>query len=67
MGMPARQREIQPLEMPSAARDGVWVPYPVPMQACAIREKYVRAHAASKLDRSESAEKVVDQERLRRR
>ena len=66
MGMPARQREIQTLGLPSAARDGVRTTYPVAVQTCAIREKYRRAHAASKHDRSQSAEKVVDQEWGRR-
>ena len=52
--------------MPSAARDGVWMPYPVPMQTHPVREKYLRAPDASKLDRSQSAEKLVDEEWWRR-
>ena len=36
------------------------------MQTHPSHEKYVRAHAASKLDRSQSAEKEVDEEWLRR-
>ena len=66
MGMPARQRETQTLELRSFALRALRMTHPEPSQAHPFRGKYLRAHAATKHDRSQSAEKLVDEEWGRR-
>ena len=61
-GMPAPQRVNPTAEVPSAACDRVMDIHAVPMPTHPFHINLVRAHAPSYHDRSQSAEKVVDQE-----
>ena len=65
-GMPAPQRAIQTLEVPSAARDRVMDTYAVPMPTHPFHKIFDRAHFDLILTGRRGAEKVVDEEWWRR-